>query len=241
MTLLKHGVAAAITLAGALAISNVASAAPTDFIDNGHYTTDTNNGLDWLDVTISVGQSYNYVSSQFGPGSEYEGWRYATASDFNRMVTSWTGAVINDGNWEQVIHEEGAIDGLHFLLGSTVDAGFLHYRIGTYDDSHGHEEGSFYDSTVGFVLGSRNTSTFNENHNIYLAHIVDDDQAADSLDVTKIVKYVINTDSISWFRGHYLVRGTPTPVPVPAAVWLMGSGLLGLLGYSRHRKPTIAA
>jgi hypothetical protein len=27
-----------------------------------------------------------------------------------------------------------------------------------------------------------------------------------------------------------------TPVPVPAAVWLFGSGLLGLVGVARHKK-----
>ena len=46
------------------------------------------------------------------------------------------------------------------------------------------------------------------------------------------------------FSGHaeYLslaevqVWGEPTPVPIPAAVWLFGSGLLGLIGFSRRKK-----
>lgn len=29
--------------------------------------------------------------------------------------------------------------------------------------------------------------------------------------------------------------GNPTPVPVPAALWLLGSGLLGLMGISRQK------
>ena len=29
---------------------------------------------------------------------------------------------------------------------------------------------------------------------------------------------------------------TPPPIPVPAAVWLFGSGLLGLVGVARRRK-----
>ena len=40
------------------------------------------------------------------------------------------------------------------------------------------------------------------------------------------------TGSIAIFSG----TGTATVVPVPAAVWLMGSGLLGLVGVARRRK-----
>jgi hypothetical protein len=29
----------------------------------------------------------------------------------------------------------------------------------------------------------------------------------------------------------------PNPVPLPAAVWLLGSGLLGLIGVGRRRTP----
>ena len=35
-------------------------------------------------------------------------------------------------------------------------------------------------------------------------------------------------------NGHYEVLAEITPVPVPAAVWLMGSGLLGLAGVARR-------
>ncbi len=34
-------------------------------------------------------------------------------------------------------------------------------------------------------------------------------------------------------HGVMLVR---TPVPIPAAVWLFGSGLLGLIGFSKRKK-----
>jgi len=36
--------------------------------------------------------------------------------------------------------------------------------------------------------------------------------------------------------GTYTATGTFSAVPVPAAVWLMGSGLLGLIGIARRRK-----
>jgi len=36
--------------------------------------------------------------------------------------------------------------------------------------------------------------------------------------------------------GQILFSGTVSAVPVPAAVWLFGSGLLGLVGFGRYRK-----
>jgi len=42
--------------------------------------------------------------------------------------------------------------------------------------------------------------------------------------------------SISWL----LVEDTLAPVPIPAAVWLMGSGLVGLLGFGRKKKAIAA-
>ncbi|MFT7235595.1 MAG: hypothetical protein ACI9QV_001177 [Methylophagaceae bacterium] len=63
----------ASALSVTLAFNSAAFAASTSFIDNGSYTTDTISGLDWLDVTTSKDQSYNYVSSQFGVGGVYQG------------------------------------------------------------------------------------------------------------------------------------------------------------------------
>ena len=36
--------------------------------------------------------------------------------------------------------------------------------------------------------------------------------------------------------GSWQIAGTVSAVPVPAAAWLMGSGLMGLVGVARHRK-----
>lgn len=235
MTLIKHGVAAAITMAGALAFSGVALASSADFIDNGNYTTDLNNDLDWLDVTISVNQSYNYVSSQFGSGGEYYGWRYATGSEFNNMVSSWTGTEIADDDYTIVSHNEGDIDLLHFLLGSTLDSWYINEHGGTVDAVNGVDEGDYEDFTQGYIA-----DVYDENSH-YRAIIHDADKWAANTDYTQARLAPRENNNPHPAVGSFLVRDTLTPVPVPAAVWLMGSGLLGLLGYSRQRKPMIAA
>jgi len=44
-------------------------------------------------------------------------------------------------------------------------------------------------------------------------------------------------DNLTWIKWDENI----SPVPVPAAIWLMGSGLLGLMGFSRRNKALPAA
>lgn len=47
--------------------------------------------------------------------------------------------------------------------------------------------------------------------------------------------HLISLDSIN-DGSNWALSGSPSPVPVPAAVWLFGSALLGLTGFSRRKK-----
>jgi len=44
-------------------------------------TIDTSSGLAWLNVTLTVGMSYNQVLAATLPGGEFQGFRYATAPE----------------------------------------------------------------------------------------------------------------------------------------------------------------
>jgi hypothetical protein len=41
----------------------------------------------------------------------------------------------------------------------------------------------------------------------------------------------------SFFWNGATEEGSPSAVPVPAAAWLFGSGLLGMLGVAGRKKP----
>lgn len=45
----------------------------------GSITTDTNNGLEWLDLTESTSLSVNQVTASLGAGRKFETFRYATS------------------------------------------------------------------------------------------------------------------------------------------------------------------
>ena len=91
-------------------------------IDNGTFTTDTNSGLDWLDVTLSINRSYNDVSTQLGVGGDYEGWHYATGVQFVRMIESYTSVL---PGFETTYIEGTLLNGLTELLGQTSSSFFF--------------------------------------------------------------------------------------------------------------------
>ncbi|NOQ76980.1 MAG: hypothetical protein GQ475_04155 [Methylococcaceae bacterium] len=90
-----------------------------DIIDNGTYTTDTLSGLDWLDVTASINKSYNDVIDQFDANGEFSGYRYATANEFNTLISHYTGVIISQTQVRQVIDKPVNTDRLMDMLGST--------------------------------------------------------------------------------------------------------------------------
>jgi len=223
-------IAATIIVGSSLIQSNIATASSVDFIDNGSYTTDTIGGLDWLDVTISVNQSYNYVSSQFGSGAEYEGWRYASGTEFNAMVSHWTDVSIASDDYSLVLHTGGAYRPLVYMLGSTLDTGWVERYGVTYEEYYGFPEDGATDYTFGMISDHYNALR------IYSAAFVDNTPSRFQSEATSSAHASTrHVDDTNYHHGSFLVRDTLTTVPIPTAAWLMGTGLLGLVGLSRKK------
>ncbi len=136
-------------------------------IDNNTFTTDTNSGLDWMDVTETSGISYDEVSVQLGVGGTYEGWRYATDIEFNTLVGNYTNKNITE--FGLVGQESNLIDGLVSLLGSTIDTLYVNTYGKTFDNYYGFAEGEGVDRTYGIITDS------NDNSIQWLAIILDND------------------------------------------------------------------
>ena len=59
-----------------------------ELVDNGKITSDTQTGIDWLDLTETSGLSYDYVSSQLGSGGRFEGWAFASREQINTFFSN---------------------------------------------------------------------------------------------------------------------------------------------------------
>jgi len=210
-------------------------AMPIDFVDQGDYLSDPHSGLDWLDVTTSVNQSYNYVSSQFGADGAYEGWRYATTAEFNTLVSNWTSQPSPITTIGLVGIAEGLLAPLIDMLGSTLDSYYMNYYGQTYNDYWGYTS----HNGLSYIYGMTNPVGSNVN----LSVIYDNERTLSSSDYIQasILSSLWSTNAVRGDIGSYLVRDTavvykePVTVPEPATFALMGLGLAGI-GFFKQRK-----
>jgi hypothetical protein len=57
-------------------------------ISYGYFTRDTATGLDWLDVNLTSGLSYDAVASGAGRYIP-DGWRYAPGGEIDALALHW--------------------------------------------------------------------------------------------------------------------------------------------------------
>ncbi len=79
---------------------------------------DTDQNLDFLDVSLTVNRSYNDISSKFGVGAEFEGFRYATSAEVLTMINNFGFPAIDGQNVFAPVNVD-QLSGLVTLLGVT--------------------------------------------------------------------------------------------------------------------------
>jgi hypothetical protein len=224
-----HKLAAAIFLA--IASSTVSAAlVSVDWMNPGDklITRDTSTALDWLKLTETSNRSYNDVSTQFGSGGDFEGMRYASSQEVidlylnNFLIDLSPGTSIDpiagyDSNiataafWLGNIFKASDPDPTVYpfgVLGITAeDWNASGYLPVSPEDAHVRM--GAYQYRDNDTLPPGNVSIYNPQGEYY--------------------QYDTN---MQVFYGSYLVSN----IPLPASVWLFGSGLLGLAGISRRKK-----
>jgi hypothetical protein len=175
-------------------------------IDNGSFTTDTTQALDWLDLSATV------QMSSAGALAANPGWRLASNAEvesiFWRSFDGYYDSIGDQSDSDYGSYADQTVDAVNFqsLFGLTYQNGLEHHSYGLYKDEEDiwRLMGAYVEPDKDIVYG------LNGNQDYWRT----DDRG-----------YVA--------RGIYLVRATV--VPIPAAFYLFASGL-GLLGWFRRRK-----
>lgn len=210
-------------------------------IDNGAFTTDTDTGLDWLDLTETRFISYVEMEQMLLPGGAYYGWRFATAREFEALVLNFGFVLPEDCN--------GDLLSCNPIFGG--DSLLIEYMIKTLGDTYEatlndreRPEGShnvIADDGAGYARGYllHEGPTYASEFSAYLGGVYDYEQVDsefgfvivdhdDSLGVYGPEVWLNEGDAT---QGSFLVRSTV--VPTPAAAWLFISGIAGLTGWRK--------
>jgi hypothetical protein len=193
-------------------------------IGDGLTTLDSMTGLQWLDVTETVGLSYGDVLiSQYITDLSF---RYASLQELTSLFDNAGGS----GDYLVPRNSNGDYKGVP--VAENYDAAMLlislmgctSYLVGQACDSDDQDWhiGMYGEQVVNGVQNAAAVNAFN-NSPLY------GNAGAIWLDAAESVPGRTTIDF-----GSYLVR--INPVPVPGAIWLFGTGPLGLIGFSKRRK-----
>lgn len=187
-----------------------------------NYLTDGLTGLDWLEVTETIGMSYDGVSAQLGAGGDFAGWSYATSA---QVVTLW-------GYFGVDLSESAVPMSTGREHDSTAVRSLLGYTIGGPGCIGGGMTCALYPE-VG-LLGITSTSPYKFQRDIMGSIYQFDHVDGSSFGMFTDTNYYytqssnqVDDDESNWYFGSYLVRdATGIPVPEPSIAILMASGLI---------------
>lgn len=206
-----------------------------NFDDLGTSTVDLVNNLEWLDVTTTRGLTVNEVrfdlNNTGGLFDPNDGWRYASRSDFQNLITDWFSIDYSGGRYSFGENDSNLVDLFIGAFGDTVDENYdaTNYTLDARANEFGMTRGVLGDDA------GRN-GTFQR-----AVEIADNDfifrASGNSFSNQSDYLTDISSTGISQARndmGHFLIRdfnSAPPSVSVaePSPFALLSLGLIGLM------------
>ena len=192
------------------------------FIDLGVTHLEVGTGLEWLDfgtliagerTNVTYGHSVDSAIAAYGP----QDFRMATESEVRNLWQLFFPSFVNEGNGTMAVDDTDLAyatlseerNSWLFSFGSWVDPtkGDL-FSLGFFIDDNGFVQEAGVDLLTNPLVSSLYGPDFR--------------------------KYTTGTNEGFGNRGVFMVRDY-TVVPIPAAIWLFGTGLLALIGIARRK------
>jgi len=180
----------------------------------------TSNGTTYfIDPTVWTGDFEVYTSAQYGSTGNMI---FSVAPEFVGHPTA-----VNDFN--MIFYFEG-LDGINTFGGMAA----MEYTVDYYNGIYGNTS-TIPNTDFGFSLGHTSGTwdwvdydlIFNLDYEV-------------PIDPFNLALGSNNYGSYSFTVENYFETSNPSPVPVPAAVWLFASGLLGLTAVARRKTNQVA-
>jgi len=192
-----------------LTISSVANAV---IVDNSSFTTDTASGLDWLDLTPTLGKTYFQVNGLLQSGQAYSGWSFATDTQLEGLVSNFTG--FTPASNANSSTNPNLFDGLITLFGGQTFAGKSANIYGA--------KGLIGDTAFGSLFQVKSFERFNDSP-VYGTYT-----QANNVPDSVVGAFLVRPTKFSLTNP-----ATSVPEPETYAMFLAG---LGLLGFAKRRK-----
>jgi hypothetical protein len=222
-----------ILIASTIAFSSMGANADliaTDWKTTGDSlsTLDEATGIEWLDLTQTMGMSINQVEVLLG--STFSGWRLPTRTEVSEMFYNYspeTSSIADNETYEQTTKSNAKSFESYF--GSENISDYNIASLGMYLNTDKDSLGGYsviyagvtygvnsYEVNGGYIMDSRDLSTVTSTKNSYVGvYLVSDGGTT----LSSISDPSLNGNNIN----------APSSVPLPATALLFGLGLTGLM------------